>query len=262
VTRGVHETELAHVVVFYDDQHNRRLLLDDAGAVVSRFVSGPRLGSELAQHHAGGWRYPVLDFQETPVLSTSATGDVFHRARYGSFGTPVQPEVPDARWHGMLPGPDGLLLAWARPYDPAVGRFLSEDPIDAPHLYAYALNNPHKLSDPTGLAAAVAEYSLAECKALQRALPGAFELHHVVSNWAIKAAYALHGKRFKPVFALLTIAEHAATNTWGSGGMSQINRQLELELLKQNQWDVIYKEQLRFLKGQLGRKGSLVVICK
>ena len=52
----------------------------------------------------------------------------------------------------------------ARYYDPVIGRFYSNDPIDAlGHLstpngihgfnrYAYANNNPYKYTDPTGMA--------------------------------------------------------------------------------------------------------------
>jgi RHS repeat-associated protein len=44
----------------------------------------------------------------------------------------------------------------ARYYDPNVGRFISEDPLEpaigtSPNLYAYAESNPIAYSDPTGL---------------------------------------------------------------------------------------------------------------
>ena len=42
----------------------------------------------------------------------------------------------------------------ARYYDPATGRFLSQDPIRAGHLYAYAENNPVNLVDRTGTVSA------------------------------------------------------------------------------------------------------------
>lgn len=39
----------------------------------------------------------------------------------------------------------------ARYYDPALGRFLSQDPIESGALYAYAGNNPVTWVDPNGL---------------------------------------------------------------------------------------------------------------
>jgi RHS repeat-associated protein len=50
----------------------------------------------------------------------------------------------------------GLELALYRAYDPALGRWMSRDPIeemgpDGPNLYAYVVNNPTYLLDQTGL---------------------------------------------------------------------------------------------------------------
>jgi len=47
----------------------------------------------------------------------------------------------------------GLYYLRARHYDPALGRFLSKDPLLTSNRYAYAGNNPCTLSDPSGLAA-------------------------------------------------------------------------------------------------------------
>ena len=44
-----------------------------------------------------------------------------------------------------------LYFLRARYYDPAIGRFLSQDPAQAGHPYAYANNNPVNFVDPYGL---------------------------------------------------------------------------------------------------------------
>jgi RHS repeat-associated protein len=54
-------------------------------------------------------------------------------------------------WHGLSSDASGVLLAEARAYDPATGRFLSEDALPADNLYAYAGNSPMLAGDPTGL---------------------------------------------------------------------------------------------------------------
>jgi RHS repeat-associated protein len=50
--------------------------------------------------------------------------------------------------------PNGFYYMRARYYDPAVGRFISEDPIGFDggdvNLYAYVLNNPILFIDPWG----------------------------------------------------------------------------------------------------------------
>lgn len=56
---------------------------------------------------------------------------------------------------GYRTDPDsGLLLLGARYYDPALGRFISRDPMGYaagdPNLYRYAANNPVNASDPSG----------------------------------------------------------------------------------------------------------------
>jgi RHS repeat-associated protein len=44
----------------------------------------------------------------------------------------------------------GLVYARARYYDPVLGRFLSQDPVAAINPYAYVLNSPIDLTDPSG----------------------------------------------------------------------------------------------------------------
>jgi len=45
----------------------------------------------------------------------------------------------------------GLVYLRARYYDPALGRFLSRDPVLTEHPYAYVGNNPANLVDPSGM---------------------------------------------------------------------------------------------------------------
>jgi RHS repeat-associated protein len=88
----------------------------------------------------------------------NATGNVTHQYSYGPFGevqsasgSPANPLRFAAR---ELDATTGLYYFRARWYDPSMSRFISEDPIGlagGTNDYAYALNDPVNLSDPTGL---------------------------------------------------------------------------------------------------------------
>ncbi|MDP9859186.1 RHS repeat-associated protein [Olsenella profusa DSM 13989] len=75
------------------------------------------------------------------------------------FGAPLasDPLVPLGAFGYVADPATGLLASPTRLYDPALGRFLSPDPVggapDRPHTlnrYAYAASNPTRYFDPTG----------------------------------------------------------------------------------------------------------------
>jgi RHS repeat-associated protein len=79
----------------------------------------------------------------------------------------------DMRWMDVT---DGLYYDQARWYDPAAGRFVSEDPApsapqDRSNLYRYVANDPLDQTDPTGTSASAhsffgagSDYSLGDSK--------------------------------------------------------------------------------------------------
>jgi len=86
--------------------------------------------------------------------------DVFGELR-GQSGLPddvmlFTGEQYDARARRFDAGDPGLYYLRARYYDPAIGRFLTQDPLPMGNLYAYVGNNPVNYVDPTGLQAAAA----------------------------------------------------------------------------------------------------------
>ena len=97
---------------------------------------------------------------------TDDTGATIATLQYGAFGeirSLTETAPGDAgpiryagRWHDPV---TGFSYNRARFYDPALGRFLSEDPIGfesgSSNLYAYANNTPYNYVDPSGNAAAV-----------------------------------------------------------------------------------------------------------
>ena len=73
--------------------------------------------------------------------------------RASSFGSVRSHSGDSTEWSytGEQNDPSGLEYLRARYYDPAVGRFVSQDPLPLLQRYAYAGNNPANLVDPSGL---------------------------------------------------------------------------------------------------------------
>ncbi|MBI2724142.1 MAG: RHS repeat-associated core domain-containing protein [Chloroflexi bacterium] len=68
--------------------------------------------------------------------------------------TATEPSVNDFRYTGQQDDRSanrGLYYLRARFYDPALGRFLTRDPMPFVQRYAYVGNNPVNLNDPSGL---------------------------------------------------------------------------------------------------------------
>ncbi|GAB7039805.1 RHS repeat-associated core domain-containing protein [Catenuloplanes niger JCM 9533] len=144
-----------------------------SGAVVVRTVAGTFF--EVADHHGTG------------QASIDATTGAITMRRSTPFGTPrgTQP----ASWSsekgfvgGTQDSSTGLTHLGAREYDPAIGRFISVDPIidsadpQQMHGYAYGNNNPTSYSDPDGLRPLVTEGGHAE------------EMFHKTNNTQFKKA--------------------------------------------------------------------------
>ncbi|MBU6436799.1 MAG: RHS repeat-associated core domain-containing protein, partial [Betaproteobacteria bacterium] len=113
-------------------------------------------------------RYFHQDQLGSVVAVTNATGGVIERLSYDAFGKRRNPDGSDSATT-VLPQNDrgftghemldtvGLVHMNGRVYDPTLGRFLSADPfIQAPaatlsyQRYAYVMNNPLVLTDPSG----------------------------------------------------------------------------------------------------------------
>jgi len=130
-----------------------RHTFNGSNALTGTYVTSLNPDDVLSVESAAGIAYPIRDPLGTATVSTDESGAALDRLRYDSYGLPAAgpPDVPTpAAWAGLTADPTGLYFARARYYDPATGRFLSEDPVPAPNLYQYGLDNPANVVDPTG----------------------------------------------------------------------------------------------------------------
>jgi RHS repeat-associated protein len=139
----------------YDGRH---VLREQGPGVVHRYVRGPEADEQMAFEDGNGvLSYLHADGLGSVVKVTNATGGVVTTYRYDSYGTP---EIGSSQSGVQYTGREwdaetGLFYYRARYYDPKIGRFISEDPIDFDggdnNFYAYVANNPINFKDPTGL---------------------------------------------------------------------------------------------------------------
>lgn len=115
----------------------------------------------LAMRTTAGVRFLAADHQDTAQLTIDASSQALSQRRFTPFGaergSPAGTWPDEKTFVGGTEDATGLTHLGAREYDPAVGRFVSVDPLrlDDPqqlHGYSYANYSPVTSSDPSGLA--------------------------------------------------------------------------------------------------------------
>ncbi|WP_117211550.1 RHS repeat-associated core domain-containing protein [Allorhizocola rhizosphaerae] len=118
-------------------------------------------GAVVAVRADGRLTWLAGDHQNTAQVAIDAETLAVQRRRFDPFGNPRGDQGAFPSDKGFLGGTadasTGLTHLGAREYDPALGRFISVDPILAPddpqqlNGYGYANNSPVTYSDPSGL---------------------------------------------------------------------------------------------------------------
>ena len=134
---------------------------DGNGALTNRYLAGAPYSSLLARLGANGTTVWYLnDVLGSVRQLVDANATVLDQVTYGSYGNILSETSPPNgdRFKFTDREFDAELSAYyfrARYYDPATGRFVSNDPIQFagqdPNLYRYVGNSPHTFTDPTGL---------------------------------------------------------------------------------------------------------------
>ncbi|WP_308167765.1 RHS repeat domain-containing protein [Catellatospora tritici] len=126
----------------------------------SRYYNLPGGGQVVRTGTGSNYKFAIGDHQGTPILYLDSTAQVPTWRQYTPYGGARGTAVAAPDNHGFLDKPmdanTGLTVVGSRHYDPAVGRFVTVDPIlevtDPSQLngYGYGGNNPNTHADPTG----------------------------------------------------------------------------------------------------------------
>jgi RHS repeat-associated protein len=128
-----------------------------SGTTDAYYIYG--LGLEARILSSGNTEYYVSDYRGSVVAMTDATtsANITHKYQYDDFGNITQSQENDVNpfryvgKYGVMYANNNLYYMRARFYNPAIGRFLTEDPVWSTNLYPYADNNPIMGIDPQGL---------------------------------------------------------------------------------------------------------------
>ena len=134
----------ANVVAEYDGANILQ------ASYVTTLGSGDLPGAPLEATVGTATTYPLLDGVGSVTGTTDSAGTVTTFS-YTAYGSPVGASSGTYAYGTYgYDSATGLYYARARYYDPAIGRFLSEDPVAAPNNYPYGTDDPVLRGDPTG----------------------------------------------------------------------------------------------------------------
>ncbi len=129
-----------------------------SGGVVARYSQGFNFDEPLAMLRSSTTSYYEQDGLGSVTSLSNTAGALAQTYTFDSFGNQTASSgslTNSFRYTGReLDTETNLYFYRARYFDPAAGRFLSEDPIGfeiGPNFYAYVANDPIGQTDPSGL---------------------------------------------------------------------------------------------------------------
>ena len=155
--RRIYKSSSSGTSIFAYDEDNLIEEANASGAVVARYSQGLNIDEPLAMLRSGTTSYYQADGLGSLTSLSNTAGALAQTYTFDSFGKQTASS-------GSLTNPfqftgresdseTNLYFLRARYYDPAIGRFLSEDPIGFKggiDFYRYVRNNPVRFTDPSG----------------------------------------------------------------------------------------------------------------
>lgn len=140
------------------DGPNILLEVNAAGSLEARYTHGTGSDRPLVMQRGGASYSYLADHQGSIRFVLDAAGNVVNRYEYDSFGRRLVAtegvESPYGFTGREYDAESGLYFYRARYYDPATGRFISQDPArfdsGSSHFYSYLENDPANGRDPSG----------------------------------------------------------------------------------------------------------------
>jgi RHS repeat-associated protein len=144
--------------IFAYDGDNLVETVNSSGGVVARYAQAPGIDQPLAMQRGTTTSYYEQDGIGSVTSLTATNGTVSQSYTYDSFGNTTNSSGSLTNFFRYtareFDTETNLYYYRTRYYDPAAGRFLSEDPIEFKggiDFYTYVTNRPVDLADPTGL---------------------------------------------------------------------------------------------------------------
>ncbi|MFN8105308.1 MAG: Ig-like domain-containing protein [Acidimicrobiia bacterium] len=161
IGRRIETNAAGDITRFAYDGANVVAELDAANQVTAAYTHMLGVDQPIAMTQAGSTAQLLANGQGDIVAVAEADGTVNTTYSYDTFGQVTQNGESQNAFTFRSREFDqdtGLYYMRARWYDPAIGRFISEDPVSHLNAYPYAGNDPVNKSDPSG-ATTMVDYS-------------------------------------------------------------------------------------------------------
>ncbi|MGB8456974.1 MAG: RHS repeat-associated core domain-containing protein [Candidatus Acidiferrum sp.] len=158
--RRIYKSSSSATSVYAFDSDRLLEETNGTGAVVARYAQGLKLDEPLAMLRSSTTSYYNADGLGSITSLSNGAGALAQTYTFDSFGKQTASTgslVNSFQYTARESDSEtGLYFLRNRYYDPAAGRFISEDPINffgGENFYRYVYNSPVGLTDPMGLSA-------------------------------------------------------------------------------------------------------------